>query len=66
LADYAALQGEFVRARLEAVASQAKAIGELAQKTAVDSRWPVSTPSRNPCCVSQPRRYEIMTSGRAA
>jgi phasin family protein len=41
LADYAALQSEFVRARLEAVASQAKAIGELAQKTAVDSLEPI-------------------------
>jgi len=40
-ADFAALQGEFVRARFEAIASQVKAIGELAQKTAVDSLEPI-------------------------
>jgi phasin family protein len=40
-ADYVALQNEFVRARLEAVAGQAKALGELAQKTSVDSLAPL-------------------------
>jgi phasin len=40
-ADYVALQSEFARARLDAVASQTKAIGELAQKTALDSLEPI-------------------------
>ena len=40
-ADYVALQNEFARARLDAVAGQAKAIGELAQKTALDSVEPI-------------------------
>ena len=40
-ADYVALQSEFASARLDAVASQAKAIGELAQKTALDSLEPI-------------------------
>jgi phasin len=40
-ADYVALQSEFARARLDAVAAQAKAIGELAQKTALDSLEPI-------------------------
>ena len=40
-ADYIALQNEFARARLDAVAGQAKAIGELAQKTALDSLAPI-------------------------
>jgi phasin len=40
-ADYIALQSEFARARLDAVAAQAKAIGELAQKTALDSLEPI-------------------------
>ncbi|MGA2491506.1 MAG: phasin family protein [Roseiarcus sp.] len=40
-ADYVALQSEFARARLDAVAGQAKAIGELAQKTALDSLEPI-------------------------
>ncbi len=42
-ADYVALQSEFARARLDAVAGQAKAIGELAQKTAIDSLEPIKT-----------------------
>jgi phasin len=41
VADYLALQSEFTRARLEAVAGQAKAIGELAQKTALESMEPI-------------------------
>ena len=41
LADYVALQGEFARARLDAAADQAKAIGELAQKTTLDSLEPI-------------------------
>jgi phasin len=41
LADYVALQSEFARARLDAVADQAKAIGELAQKTVLDSLEPI-------------------------
>ena len=40
-ADYLALQSEFVRARLDAAADQAKAIGELAQKTALDLLEPI-------------------------
>lgn len=40
-ADYVALQSEFASARLDAVAGQAKAIGELAQKTALDSLEPI-------------------------
>jgi hypothetical protein len=40
-ADYLALQSEFARSRLDAVANQAKAIGELAQKTALDSLEPI-------------------------
>jgi phasin len=40
-ADYVALQGEFARARLDAAADQAKAIGELAQKTALDTFEPI-------------------------
>ena len=40
-ADYVALQSEFARARLDAVAGQAKAIGELAQKTALNSLEPI-------------------------
>ena len=40
-ADYVALQGEFASARLDAVAGQAKAIGELAQKTALESLEPI-------------------------
>jgi phasin len=40
-ADYVALQSEFARARLDAVAGQAKAIGELAQKTALESIEPI-------------------------
>ena len=40
-ADYVALQSEFARARLDAVADQAKAIGELAQKTALDALEPI-------------------------
>jgi len=40
-ADYVALQSEFARARLDAVAGQAKAIGELAQKTVIDSLEPI-------------------------
>jgi hypothetical protein len=40
-ADYVALQSAFASARLDAVAGQAKAIGELAQKTAVDSLEPI-------------------------
>ena len=39
-ADYVALQGEFASARLDAVAGQAKAIGELAQKTALEALEP--------------------------
>jgi hypothetical protein len=42
-ADYVALQSEFASARLDAVAGQAKAIGELAQKTALDSLEPIKT-----------------------
>ncbi len=41
LADYLALQSEFTRARLDALAGQAKAIGELVQKTALDSLEPI-------------------------
>ena len=41
LADYVALQSEFARARLDAVADQAKAIGELALKTALDALAPI-------------------------
>ena len=41
LADYVALQSEFASVRLDAVAGQAKAIGELAQKTALDSLEPI-------------------------
>ena len=40
-ADYVALQGEFASARLDAVAGQAKAIGELAQKTALEALEPI-------------------------
>jgi len=40
-ADYVGLQSEFASARLEAVAGQAKAIGELAQKTVLDSLEPI-------------------------
>ena len=40
-ADYFALQGEFVRARLDAVADQAKTLGELTHKAAVDSLEPI-------------------------
>ncbi len=40
-ADYVALQSEFASARFDAVAGQAKAIGELAQKTALDSLEPI-------------------------
>jgi hypothetical protein len=40
-ADYVALQSEFASARLDALAAQAKAIGELAQKTALDSLEPI-------------------------
>ena len=40
-ADYVALQSEFASARLDAVAGQAKAIGELAQKTALESMEPI-------------------------
>ena len=40
-ADYVALQSAFASARFEAVAGQAKAIGELAQKTALDSLEPI-------------------------
>jgi hypothetical protein len=40
-ADYVALQSAFASARLDAAAGQAKAIGELAQKTAVDSLEPI-------------------------
>jgi hypothetical protein len=39
-ADYVALQSEFASARLDAVAGQAKAIGELAQKTALEALEP--------------------------
>jgi len=41
LADYVALQSEFARARLDAVADQAKAIDELAQKTTLDALEPI-------------------------
>ena len=41
LADYVALQSEFARARSDAVADHAKAIGELAQKAALDSFGPI-------------------------
>ena len=40
-ADYVALQSEFASARLDAVAGQAKSIGELAQKTALDLLEPI-------------------------
>ena len=40
-ADYVALQGEFVRGRLDAVADQAGALGELARKATVDSLEPL-------------------------
>lgn len=40
-ADYVALQGEFVRSRLDAAADQAKTLGELAQKAAIDSLEPI-------------------------
>ena len=40
-ADYVALQSEFASARLDAVAGQAKAIGELAQKTALEALEPI-------------------------
>ena len=40
-ADFVALQGAFVRARFDALAGQAKALGELAQKTAADSLGPI-------------------------
>ena len=40
-ADYLALQSEFARSRLDAVANQAKAIGELAQKTTLDALEPI-------------------------
>ena len=40
-ADFLALQSEFARARLDAAAGQAKAIGELAQKTALDALAPI-------------------------
>jgi hypothetical protein len=40
-ADYVALQSAFAGARFDAAAVQAKAIGELAQKTAVDSLEPI-------------------------
>ena len=39
--DYVALQSEFASARLAAIAGQAKTIGELAQKTALDSLEPI-------------------------
>jgi phasin len=42
-ADYVALQSEFASARLDALAAQAKAIGELAQKTALDSLEPIKS-----------------------
>jgi phasin len=40
-AEYVALQSEFARARLDAVAGQAKAFGELAQKTTLESIEPI-------------------------
>jgi len=40
-ADYVALQGAFASARLEAAVGQAKALGELAQKAAIDSLEPI-------------------------
>jgi hypothetical protein len=40
-ADYLALQNEFASARLDAVAGQAKAIGELAQKAALEALEPI-------------------------
>jgi len=40
-ADYVALQSEFAGARFDALAGQAKAIGELAQKATLDSLDPI-------------------------
>ncbi len=41
VADYVALQGEFTRKRIEAIADQSKEIGALAQKLAAETAEPI-------------------------